>query len=230
MCLLYIVILAYLGASALAIWLLPPWLSYPLVGAVGIALCVVIWKILGFIKKLKQAVGGLLPQEKLRSLAAGETFTGHGFSFTFPMACEVSQTHFREIEALILKPKLDFPGAPKETLLVVSTLPPGELKPKINEVIEKIFAQVEGKAGEPEPVEAGPYRGDRRAFSTTKDGKDVRGEAVFLGDDKGSIAWVAIAEGGNFDVLAGKYRELAVLVQRVQPPAVPPISNTAAHL
>ena len=222
MCLLYIIIIVYLGASALAVWLLPSWLSYPLVGAVGIALCVVIWKIRGFIKKLKQAVTGLIPEKKLRSLAAGETFAGHGFTFTFPMPCEVFQTQIQEVEALILKPKFDFPGAPRETLLVVSTFPPGELKPKINETIEKIFAQVEGKAGDPEPVELGLLKGERRTFATSKDGKDVRGEAVFLGDQQGSIMWAAIAEAKHFDMLCAKYRELAVLVQRVAPPAANP--------
>ena len=224
MCLLYIVVFAYLGASALAIWLLPHWLSFPLVIIVGVMLVWVIWKILGFLKKVKKAIGAFIPQEQLRSLAANETFIGNGFSFTFPVPCDVSQTHFREVAALILKPKFDFAGAPKESLLVASTFPPEEMKPKINDTIEKIFAQVEGKAGEPEPVEVGPLKGDRRSFATAKDGKNVQGEAVFLGNEKGSIIWVAIAESDKFDQLAAKYRELAVLVQRVDtPPTEKPV-------
>lgn len=224
MCLIYFVVLAYLGASALAIWLLPHWLSFPLVVFVGVVLFWVIWKILGFLKKVKKALGGFIPQETLCSLAANEPFKGNGFAFTFPVACDVSQTKFREVEALILKPKFDFPGRPKDTLMVVSTFPPEELKPKINDTIDKIFAQVEGKAGEPEAVEVGPFKGELRPFATSKDGKNVRGESVFLGDAKGSIAWVAIAEGEAFDVLAAKYRELAVLIQRIDiPPAEKPV-------
>lgn len=224
MCLIYFVVLAYMGASALAIWLLPHWLSFPLVVFVGIVLVWLIWKTLGFFKKVKKALGSFIPQEMLCSLAANEPFKGNGFAFTFPVACDVSQTKFHEVEALILKPKFDFAGRPKDTLMVVSTFPPEELKPKINDTIDKIFAQVEGKAGEPEAVEVGPYAGELRPFATSKDGKNVRGESVFLGDAKGSIAWVAIAEGEAFDVLAAKYRELAVLIQRIDvPPSEKPV-------
>jgi len=227
MCFLYFIVIGYLGFSALALWLLPQWLSIPLVAIMGVVLAIVMWKIVHFFKKVKKAVGGFIPQEKLCSLAAGEPFNGHGFTFTFPMACEVSQTRFREVEALILKPKFDFPNAPKNTLMVVSTFPPEELKPKINDSIEKIFAQVEGRAGELEPVEVGPLKGERSTFATAKDGKDVRGEAVSLGDGRCSIIWIAIAEASTFDALSAKYRELAVLIQRVET-AQPPPPNTQA--
>src|SRR6185369_6402110 len=108
--------LVYIGVSALAYWLLPHWLSIPLIAIMGIVLAVVLWKIMRFFKKVKKALAQFIPQEKLCSLAAAEPFTGHGFAFTFPVACEVSQTHFHEVEALILKPKFDFPGAPNESL------------------------------------------------------------------------------------------------------------------
>ncbi|HSY18857.1 MAG TPA: hypothetical protein VK815_11005 [Candidatus Acidoferrales bacterium] len=226
MCLLYFVILAYIGLSALAFWLLPHWLSIPLIAVMGIVLAIVLWKIMRFFKKVKKALAQFIPQEMLCSLAAAEPFTGRGFAFTFPVPCDVAYTHFHDLEALILKPKFDFPGAPKDALLIASTFPPAELKPKIDNFIEKIFAQVEGRGGEPVPVEVGPLKGERRMFTTNKDGKDVRAESVFLGDEKGSIAWVAIAEGPAFDVLAAKYRELALLIQRVE--AAPPAKSLDA--
>ena len=221
MCLIIIVVLLYAGASALALRFLPSWLAIPLVSIVGLALLFIWWKIRQFIKKLKTKFADFIPQEKICTLKADEPYTGHGFAFTFPVACEVSQTHFHEVEALILKPKFDFTGAPKDTLIVVSTFSPGELKPKINDTIEKVFAQVEGQAGEPAPVTVGPFTGERRTFATSKDGKDVRGEAVYLGDKNGSIVWVAIALGESFETLAAKYREFAVLIKRVETPAPP---------
>ncbi len=223
MCLLYLLIL-YAGVSALAIWLLPHWLSIPLVTVVGVVLLFVIWKVRGFVKKVKAKFGDLIPQEKVCSLAANEPFNSHGFAFTFPVACEVNQTHFRDVVALVLKPKLEFDGAPKDTLLIASTFPPADLKEKISNQIEKVFSQVEGHASEPEPITLGQMQGERRAFATSKDGKDVRGESVFLGDEKGSIGWVAIGEGAAFETLAAKYRELAMLIQRTETPR-PPTAN-----
>jgi hypothetical protein len=222
MCLIIVVVVFYAGASALALRFLPPWLAIPLVSIVGLALLYLWWKIRRFFKKLKATFADFIPQENIRKLAAGETFNGHGFTFTFPVACEVSQTHFHEVEALLLKPKFDFEGAPKDTMLVVSTFSPEELKPEINETIEKIFAQVEGKGSEPAPVTVGPLAGERRTFATSKDGKDVRGEVVYLGDKNGSIVWVAIAMGSEaFETLGAKYRELALLIKRVESPAPP---------
>jgi hypothetical protein len=227
MCFVIVVVGLYVGASALAFRFLPHWLAATLVSVVGIALLWVYWKIRSFIKKIKAKLGELVPQqEKLCSLAANEPFSGHGFSFTFPVACEVSQTHFREIAALVLKPKFDFPGAPKDALLVVSTFPPEELKPKINETLEKVFTQVEGGAEEPSPVTVGNLQGERRAFATSKDGKDVHGEAVYLGDANGSIVWVAIAPAETFETLAAKYRELAVLIRRTETPTPEPSGAT----
>jgi hypothetical protein len=218
MCLIIIVVLLYAGASALALRFLPSWLSIPLVSIVGLGLLYVWWKIRTLFKKIKAKFADYIPQETICKLKAGEPFNGHGFAFTFPVECEVSQTKFHEIEALILKPKFDFADAPKDTILVVSTFPPEELKPEINDTIEKVFAQVEGQAGEPAPVTVGPLSGERRTFATNKDGKDVRGEAVYLGDKNGSIVWVAIAMGDSFETLSAKYRELALLVKRVETP------------
>lgn len=222
MCFVIVVVGLYVGASALAFWLLPHWLAAALVGVVGIALLWVYLKIRRFMKKVKAKLGGLIPQEKICSLAANEPFNGHGFAFTLPVPCEVSQTHFREVEALLLKPKFDFPNAPRDTLLVVSTFPPAELKPKINDILEKVFAQVEGKATESSPVTVGNLQGERQTFATSKDGKDVRGEAVYLGDENGSIVWMAIGMGETFETLAAKYRELALLIRRTETPKPEP--------
>jgi hypothetical protein len=223
MCLIVIIVLLYAGASALALRFLPLWLSIPLVSIVGLGLLYVWWKIRTFFKKIKATFADLIPQETICKLKAGEPFNGHGFAFTFPVECEVSQTKFHEVEALMLKPKFDFAGAPKDTMLVVSTFPPEELKPQINETIEKIFAQVEGQAGESAPVTVGPLNGERRTYTTNKDGKDVRGEAVYLGDKNGSIVWVAIALADSFETLSAKYRELALLIKHVE---TPPASST----
>lgn len=224
MCFIIVVVGIYIGASALAFWLLPRWLAIALASIFGIALLWVYWKIRRFMKKLRAKLSAFIPKEKICSLAANEPFNGHGFTFMFPVPCEVSQAHFQKVEALVLKPVFDFPGAPKDTLLVVSTFPPAELKPRINDILEKIFAQVEGHAGEPSPVTVGNLHGERRTFATSKDGKDVRGEAVYLGDENGSIVWVAIALGENFEILGGKYRELAVLIRRTDPKPEPSAS------
>ena len=46
--------------------------------------------------------------------------------------------------------------------------------------------------------------GERRYFTASKDGKTIKCEAVYLGDDKGSIVWVAIApEGEAVTLVAG---------------------------
>src|SRR5260221_4034698 len=102
---LLVLFLLFVAGAALAVKFLPLWLSITLILLIGLPAIGIIWKIMGFIKKVKKALGDLVPQEKLRSLAANEAFQGHGFAFTFPVACDVSHTHFHEIEALILKPK-----------------------------------------------------------------------------------------------------------------------------
>ena len=135
--------------------------------------------------------------------------------------CEVSQTRIHDFECLMLKPKFDFPGAPKDSLLVVSTFTKDELKENLNARIEGLFAQVQEKRQEEStPVTVGMLSGERRYFTASKDGKTIQCEAVYLGDDKGSIVWVAIAPEENFEMLSAKYRELVLLVKRVGEPGV----------
>lgn len=203
--------------AALAISFLPLWLSIPLVLLTGIPLIWVIWKVRKFIKGLKAALADLIPSEKKETVIAGDTYQGQEFAFTFPVACEVSQTRIQDVEALLLKPKFDFADAPKDSLMVASTFTRAELKEKINGVVEKIFSQIEdSQREESTPVKVGPFEGERRAFAAAKDGKSVKGEAVYLDIEKGSIVWVAIAPDDKFDLLATKYRELAVLIRRTE--------------
>jgi hypothetical protein len=158
---------------------------------------------------------GLAPEEKTISLKVGEVFKGKGIDFAFPVPCEVSQTRIQDFECLMLKPKFDFPGAPKDSLMVISTFKIEELKAKISSQIENLFAQVQvSRQEESAPVTVGMLSGERRFFSATKDDKTVKCEAVLVGDEKGSLVWVAIAPEDKFDTLSAKYRELALLVKR----------------
>jgi hypothetical protein len=214
--LLVFLLLVFAGIAALAIWLLPLWLSLSLIVLSGVPLAWAVWKVTSFIKKLKKGLADFIPQEKLCVLAAGEPFRGYGFAFTFPIPCEVSQTRFDDVEALLLKPRFDFPGAPKDSLVAVSTFPKDELKGKINETIERIFSQIqESRAEEYAPLKIGSLEGERRGFAAAKDGKSIKGEAVYLGDQDHSIVWVAIAPEDAFEPLAAQYRELVCLIQRV---------------
>ena len=219
MCLIYFILMLFAGVSALALWLLPLWLAITLILLVGIPLVWGMWKISRFVKKLKQQFGELIPQERLCTLASNEPFRGHGFSFTFPVRCEVSHTHFQEVEALILKPAFEFPGAPKDSLMVASTFSKAELKPKIDGIINKIFAQIQTSSTEKSaPVQVGAFTGERRTLSVTKDGKTINAEAVYLDGQTGSIIWLAIAPAETFATLSEKYRELACLIQRIEIP------------
>lgn len=214
--LMIFVLLVFTGTAALVLWLFPLWLGIPLVVLTGIPLIWVMWKIRGLIKKLKHELGDLFPKEKTEMIAANAPFRGQGFTFTFPVACEVSQIQLQDFEALMVKPKFAFAGAPKDTLLVASTFSRAELKEKINETIEKICSQIEqSQTEESAPVTVGSFAGERRAFAAAHGGKSLKGEAVYLDILNGSIVWVAIAPDDLFDELASKYRELAVLVQRV---------------
>ena len=213
--LMIFVLLVFAGAAALALWLLPLWLSVPLVLLTGIPLIWVLWKISRFIRKLKSELRDIIPQEKTENIPVGAPFRDHGFSFTFPVACQVSQIHLQDFTALMVKPKFNFPGAPKDTLLVASTFSRAELKEKINSTIEKVCSQVEeSRSEEAAPVTVGSFAGERHAFTAAHGGKSVKGEAVYLDIANGSIVWVAIAPDDAFDQLAAKYRELAVLIQR----------------
>lgn len=217
MCILILILLVYVFVSALALWLLPAVVAIPIVVVVGLAILAVVWKIRSFFKGVKQELvkAGLAPEEKKFSLKAGEQFKGAGMDFAFPVPCEVSQTRMQDFECLMLQPKFSFPGAPKDTLLVVSSFTIAELKDNLNAKIEELFKRVqESRQEQSEPVTAGNLSGERRYFSATRDGKTIQAEAVYLGDDKGSIIWVAIAPEENFETLSAKYRELALLVKR----------------
>lgn len=221
MCLLIFILLVYIAVSVLVLWLFPAAVSIPIVAVVGIVLLAVIWKIRSFFKGLKKQFVdmGLAPEEKKTSVAAGEQFKGKGIDFAFPVPSEVSQTTIQDFECLMIRPKFDFPGAPKDTLLVASTFPKDELKEKLSAKIESLFAQVQdARQEESTPVTVGLLAGERRFFTATKDGKTVNCEAVYLGDEKGSIVWVAIAPQDSFDTLSAKYRELALLVKRAGEP------------
>jgi hypothetical protein len=223
MCLLTLIFLVYVGVSALTLWLLPAVVAIPIVVVVGLVLFVVIWKIRSFFKGLKKqfVAAGLAPEERTISLKAGEQFKGKGIDFAFPVPCEVAQTRIQDFECLMVKPKFDFAGAPKDTLLVISTFSKVELKEKLDEKIEGLFAQVqESRQEQSEPITVGMLSGDRRFFSASKDDKTVKCEAVYLGDAQGSIVWVAIAPEENFNTLSAKYRELALLVKRAGEPGV----------
>src|SRR5438132_797665 len=108
--LMIFVLLVFAVAAALAIWLFPLWLSIPLVLLAGIPLIWGMWKLSRFIKKLKQELGDIIPKEKTENIVANAPFRGHGFTFTFPVACEVSQIHLQGFEALMVKPKFAFAG------------------------------------------------------------------------------------------------------------------------
>jgi len=82
--------------------------------------------------------------------------------------------------------------------------------------IERIFSQIqESRAEEYAPLKIGSLEGERRGFAAAKDGKSIKGEAVYLGDQDHSIVWVAIAPEDAFEPLAAQYRELVCLIQRV---------------
>lgn len=215
--LLIFVLLVFVGFSALAIKVLPLWLSIPLVVIIGVPLVWLIWKITRFIKKVKEEFSDFIPKEKVQKIGANETFRGHGFSFTFPVASEVSQIQIQDFEALMIKPRFDFPDAPKDTLLVASTFTRAELKEKIDETIEKIFARIEdSQLSDPVPATVGDLTGERQSFAATKDGKSVKGEAVYLDIKGGSIVWVALGPEAIFEKLTARYQELALLIKRAQ--------------
>jgi len=220
-------------AIILAAWLLPWWATILLVLLIISPAGYFVWKIVRTVKKevvpaLKKFAEGMpRAQERLASVPAGERFRGNGFAFTFPVACEVSQTVIDDLEALLLKPKLDGDGASPNGLMVVSTIPRDELKNKINAQLEAVFSQVqtalaqkpqagqEFRAEEFLPAEVGPFRGEYRRLEAAKDGKTVRGETVYLGGKRFSVAWALIGPADTFDAAAGRFRELAALIERM---------------
>jgi hypothetical protein len=217
--LLILLFLALVAGVALLFWLLPLWLAITLVVVIGLPAIWIVWKIYTFFNKIKaglKALADIIPKEKLCTLTPGEAFRGKGFAFTFPVACEVSETTIADLEALMVKPKFDFPGAPTDALLVISTIPREELKQSLNEKLDGVFSQVqEIQQSEFTPIQVGTLPGEQRTLNATKDGKTVQGETVYLGDQTYSIAWTALATADTFETLSAKYRELASLVQRV---------------
>ncbi|HWY77093.1 MAG TPA: hypothetical protein VN281_15825 [Verrucomicrobiae bacterium] len=207
--------LVFILAAALAIKCLPQWLGISLILLFGIPLVWIVWKIRKFFKKVKAKLGDILPQEKLCSLQPNEPFKGKGFAFTLPVACDVSQTAVKDFEALILKPKMEIGGAPKESMITASTFSVEEMRAKINQQLERIFSNIQELRSEDfAPIEIGGRHGQRRAFSASKDSKNLQGEAVYLGDESYAIAWVAMSTPETFDGLTAKYRELAQLIER----------------
>jgi len=232
--------IAALIATALivAAWLLPWWATLLLVVLIIAPIFYFIWRIIRTVKKeivpaLKKFSEGMpRAQERLASVPAGERFRANGFAFTFPLACDVSQTVIDDLEALILKPKLNSDTGGPNGLLVVSTIPRDELKNKINAQLEEVFSQVqtalaqqprEGQALRTEdfqPTEVGPFKGDCRRLEVTKDGKAIRGETVYLGGERFSIAWALIGPTEAFDHAADLFREMAGLIQHTGEPDV----------
>src|SRR6476620_3685092 len=131
--LLIFLLLVFAAGTALAFRFLPLWMAITLVALIGLPAAWIIWKVRKFLKSVKKTLTDIMPKEHLCNLAPNEPFRGQGFAFTFPVACEVSQTVLEKLETLQLKPKFDFPGAPTEALLIVSTIPREELKSNLDD-------------------------------------------------------------------------------------------------
>src|SRR5436190_19990998 len=120
--LLYVALIT--SAIVLSVWLLPWWVT------VGVLLLIIgvaaffVWKIISTVKKevvpaLKKVAEGFpRAQERLCLQPAGERFRGNGFSFSFPVECEVSQMVIDDLEALMLKPSLEKVGAGTSGIMI----------------------------------------------------------------------------------------------------------------
>ena len=212
-----LLVILVLAAAVAAFWLLPWWLSLTLVVVVVLPLAWVAWKFISMLKSVAKEFADVIPKRRLCSLAAGEPFRGNGFAFTFPVACEGSQTVLDDLEALVLKPQVHPPGELGDSMLIVSTIPKDEMKTKTNEKLEAIYSQVqELRVDEFAPLAIGSLHGEHRTFQVSKDGKSIRGESVYLGDHSHSVAWQVITLSEGFELVASRYRELATLVRRVE--------------
>jgi len=229
-----VLFIAALIATALivAAWLLPWWATLLLVVLIIAPVVYFVWKIIRTVKKeivpaLKKFSEGMpRAQERLAAVPAGERFRANGFAFTLPVACDVSQTVIDDLEALMLKPKLNGDAGGPSGLMVLSTIPRDELKERINAQLEQVFSQVqtaltqqprEGQAFRAEdflPAEVGPFKGEYRRLEVTKDGKSLRGETVYLGGAKFSLAWALIGPAEAFEHAADQFREMAGLIER----------------
>jgi len=199
---------------------LPWWLSVALIAVLVMPVVLITFAFFAVFriakKELAKQFPDVIPQKKVSSLAAGKEFRGNGFGFTFPVACEVSQTVIDDFEALILKPKVHLRGEPGDSMLIVSTIPKDEMKKNVTKKLDAIFSKIEElRASDFSPLEVGQLAGEGRTFEASKDGKSVRGESVYLGKRAYSVAWQIITAPESFDEVAGKYRELAPMIQRV---------------
>ena len=230
--LLFVVLVA--TVVVMSVWLLPWWATLLMLLLVLGAVGWFAWKIVSTIKKevvpaLKTVAEGLpRSQERLCSIPAGERFRGNGFSFSFPVPCEVSQTVIDDLEALMLKPTLGGASAGATGLMVVSTIPKDELKTRIEAQLDAVFLQVKTllseKAREDEqlqveefqPTQVGALRGEYRQIRAANQEKKVRGETVFLGEPSFSVAWALIGPEETFESAAVRYRELARCIELIK--------------
>ncbi len=226
--LIWVVVVA--TVVVMSVWLLPWWAT---LAAVALALAVAgwfAWRIIATIKKevvpaLKTVAEGFpRSQERLCSVPPNERFRGNGFTFSFPVACEVSQTVIDDLEALMLKPA----AAGATGLMVISTIPKDELKTRVEAQLDAVFLQVKSLLSEQarqgerlcveefQPTQVGPFRGECRQFRAANAEKRIRGETVYLGEPNFSVAWAVVGPEETFDSAANQYRELAGLIERVK--------------
>ena len=235
----FLIVIAAIVAVA---WLLPWWATLALVVLIVGPIVWIVWRIISTIKKeivpaLKKASAKLpRAQERLCDLPAGEAFRGNGFSFTFPVPCEVSQMVIDDLEVLLLKPQCG--SASASGLMVLSTMPKDELKTRINSQLELIFEQLKtdlaqhAKPGEDfqmaqfQPMTLGALRGEYRTFEAATPEKKMRGETVYLGTDAFSAGWALIGPAEVFQESSERYREMAGLVKRLQDSKVVDVTAT----
>ena len=89
------------------------------------------------------------------------------------------------------------------------------MKSNATEKLDEIFSQIdELRASDFAPLKVGSLSGEYRTFEASKDGKSVRGESAYFGDQSYSVAWQIITARDSFEPVAAKYRELAGLIRR----------------
>jgi hypothetical protein len=203
----------------LAFSLLPWWVGVGLIVLVILPVGWFAWKILSAVKSAVKQIKEGMPQaqERVCALPAGEPFRGNGFAFTFPVPCDVSQTVIDDLEILLLKPKLSADASPDQALVVVSTMPREELRENVNERLDALFTQIKEVRAEPDaPVQVGLLSGERRTFEAEKDGRGLRGEMVYLGDNTHSVGWILITPPEIFAAHAARLREMTPLIRRTE--------------
>lgn len=68
------------------------------------------------------------------------------------------------------------------------------------------------------PIMVGDLSGERRTFEAMNEGKSIRGETVYLGQQNFSLGWAVVGTTESFEPTAERFRELAALVKRVEEP------------